>query len=411
MFNQLKDAINWIETQVKFKPKTDLKRMAYAVSSLKLSFDDIKLIHVAGTNGKGSVCSYLTHILLEKGLSVGTYTSPYLISFNERISLNGKNINDDDLLDEINFIKDFNEKFLIEFGEHLAFFELITLSALHYYHKKQVDVIIMEVGLGGLLDATNVLNYDLSLITNIGFDHMKQLGNTLESISHNKLGILKPHNHLITTVDKEAYDIFYAYLKDKDITSKFILDSDYEILGYNPLRFKYQDELFELSLLGKHQVLNAILAIEAVKRLYPSLDTFHIQKGLKKAIWAGRLEEVMPNVYIDGAHNAHAFLALEKTITETFNHKKVYILFSALYDKDILQMLDIAKRFSYKIVLTSFDDPRFQDLDQYLDNDMIYIKDFNQAFDYVKNELDDQSVMLVTGSLHFAGYAKKMIKR
>ncbi|MFA7423129.1 MAG: Mur ligase family protein, partial [Acholeplasmataceae bacterium] len=296
MFNQLKDAINWIETQVKFKPKTDLKRMAYAVSSLKLSFDDIKLIHVAGTNGKGSVCSYLTHILLEKGLSVGTYTSPYLISFNERISLNGKNINDDDLLDEINFIKDFNEKFLIEFGEHLAFFELITLSALHYYHKKQVDVIIMEVGLGGLLDATNVLNYDLSLITNIGFDHMKQLGNTLESISHNKLGILKSHNHLITTVDKEAYDIFYAYLKDKDITSKFILDSDYEILGYNPLRFKYQDELFELSLLGKHQVLNAILAIEAVKRLYPSLDTFHIQKGLKKAIWAGRLEEVMPNV-------------------------------------------------------------------------------------------------------------------
>ena len=101
-------------------------------------------------------------------------------------------------------------------------------------------------------------------------------------------------------------------------------------------------------------------------------------------MWAGRLEEVMPNVYIDGAHNAHAFLALEKTIKETFNHKKVYILFSALADKDILQMLDIAKRFSYKIVLTSFDDPRFQDLDQYLDDDMIYIKDFNQAFDYIK---------------------------
>lgn len=410
MFNHLKDAINWIETQIKFKPKTDLQRMAYAVKLLKLSFDDIKLIHVAGTNGKGSVCAYLTHILLEDGLKVGTYTSPYLLSFNERISLNGQNISDEDLLDEINFIKDFNEKFVVEFGENLAFFELVTLSALHYYHKMDVDVIIMEVGLGGLLDATNVLNYDVSLITNIGFDHMKQLGNTLESISHNKLGILKPKNHLITTVDQEAHDIFFNFLKHKDISSKFIINSDYDVLSYNPLSFSYKDETYELSLLGKHQVLNALLALEAARFVYPSLDTNKIQKGLKKAIWAGRLEEVEPRVYVDGAHNTHAFLALEQTIKETFKDQHIYVLFSALADKDIDQMLTIVKRFAYKIILTSFDDFRFQDLDQYTTHDILYIKDFNQAFHFIKDKLDDNSIMLVTGSLHFAGYAKKMIK-
>jgi len=409
VFKDITLAISWIETQIKFKPKTDLTRMSVAFKMLETSFDDVKLIHVAGTNGKGSVCAYSTHIFLEQGLNVGTYTSPYLIDFNERIRINGQNISDQDLLVEINFVYEFNQTFTKVYGENLAFFELITLAALHYYHQQNVDVIIMEVGLGGLLDATNVLNYDLSLITNIGFDHMKQLGNTLESISHNKLGILKDGNHLITTVDPSLHDVFNRYLKDLNVSSKMITSNDYELLDHHPLVFRYQNNTFELSLLGKHQILNAILAINAAYHLYPNMNTKTIQKALKQAIWAGRLEKIRDQVYMDGAHNTHALFALEDTLKNTFKDQRIFVLFSMLADKDIKPMLEIIKRFSYQIVLTSFDDPRFKDLSLYADEDMIYIKDFHEAYQYVKGLLKADDLCLITGSLHFVGYAKKQL--
>ena len=407
MFNEIKDAIYWIETQIKFKPKTDLKRMSSALLALDISFDDVKLIHVAGTNGKGSVCAYLTQMLLEKGLSVGTYTSPYLVSFNERIRINDQNISDADLLREINVIYNFNLEFTKSFGENLAFFELITLIALNYYKKQNVDVIIMEVGLGGLLDATNVLNYDLSLITNIGFDHMKQLGNTLESIASNKLGILKPGNHLITTVDQKLHDYFKAYIKDLNVTSKFITSNDYELINLKPLRFKYDALDIELSLLGKHQVLNAILALEGLLHLYPNTDKEIIKKALKKAIWAGRLEKLEDQVYIDGAHNEHALLALKDTLKDTFKDYKIHVLFSALGDKDIKSMLEVIKGFADSVTLTSFDDFRFVDLDDYEINDIKYIKGFDHAYQSLKENLKVDEMILITGSLHFVGYVKK----
>jgi dihydrofolate synthase/folylpolyglutamate synthase len=409
MFNHIKEAINWIETQTKFKPKTDLSRMTYAFNMLNLSFKDTKFVHVAGTNGKGSVCSYLTHIFLEEKLSVGTYTSPYLIDFNERIRLNGLMIHDDDLLEEINSIYTFNEKFSKAYGEHLAFFELLTLMALHYYHKQNVDVIIMEVGLGGLLDATNILDYDVSLITNIGFDHMKQLGNTLESIAFNKLGILKPNNHLISTVDETLYPYFISHMKDLSVSFKFINHNAYQLISLNPISYTYKHEAYSVSLLGKHQVLNSLLALEAALYLYPGIDIKTIQKGLKKAIWAGRMELIIDQVYIDGAHNIHALSALADSLSETFKDKHIHVLFSALGDKDIKAMLEVIHSFSSSVVLTSFDDFRYKDLSEFMDQNNTYIKDFNEAFDSIYSKLSSHDILLITGSLHFVGYAKKRL--
>lgn len=406
MFKNIHDAIHWIQTQVKFKPKTDLKRMSSALDALDISFDGVKLIHVAGTNGKGSVCAYLTHMFLDMGLSVGTYTSPYLIVFNERVRLNDQNISDKDLLEEINFIYNFNQEFTKSFGENLAFFELITLIALNYYKKQKVDVIIMEVGLGGLLDATNVINYDLSLITNIGFDHMKQLGNTLESIATNKLGILKPGNHLITTVDEKLHDYFKNYIKDLNVTSKFITTDDYKLSSLRPLRFTYQDLDIELSLLGKHQILNAILALEGLLYLYPNTDKEILRKALKRAIWAGRLEKLEEQVYIDGAHNEHALVALKDTLKETFKNYKIHVLFSALGDKDIKKMLEVIGKFADSITLTSFDDFRFVDLDEYQTDEIKYIKGFETAYQGLKENIRTDEMILITGSLHFVGYVK-----
>jgi len=180
MFKDVQAAIYWLETQIKFTPKMDLKRMRAAVQAMNLDLANKTKIHVAGTNGKGSVTAYLTQIFQDAGYKVGTYTSPYLVIFNERIAINHEMINDEKLLMYANEMYQFNEHFHQTFGEPLPFFELITLIALRYFLDENVDIIIIEVGVGGLLDATNVFNYDVSLITNIGFDHMKQLGSTLE---------------------------------------------------------------------------------------------------------------------------------------------------------------------------------------------------------------------------------------
>ncbi|PKK96625.1 MAG: bifunctional folylpolyglutamate synthase/dihydrofolate synthase, partial [Tenericutes bacterium HGW-Tenericutes-3] len=157
MLKNIGEAITWIESQVRFKPKADLKRMTSAYRRLRIDLSGIKKIHVAGTNGKGSVCAYISHILIESGYKVGTYTSPYLISFNERIRYQFQNIDDKDLYELILSIYFFNQSFEKSYGESLSFFELLTLMSFMYFEKMKVDVMVIEVGIGGLLDATNIL--------------------------------------------------------------------------------------------------------------------------------------------------------------------------------------------------------------------------------------------------------------
>lgn len=409
MFNTLEKAIQWLEIQTKFKQKSDLDRMKKAYSMLNIDLSAMKKIHVAGTNGKGSVASYLTHILMEEHLKVGTFTSPYLVRFNERMKINMKDIPDHDLLPLTNEIYDFNRMFEESYGDSLTFFELLTLMALIYFKRQNVEVIVMEVGLGGLLDATNVIYYDVSLITSIGFDHMKQLGNTLESIAYNKLGILKPHNHLITTVDPSLKPLFESYVKNIQGTMTHIDIADATIKQDNPLIFNYKNIDYQLSLKGSYQVLNALLSIEAIKYVFPSISEENIVKGLKKTLWSGRLEEIDYQIFLDGAHNTHAIEALKETVSKTFKGYDIWILFSALGDKDIKGMLDICQSFAKRVVLTSFPDPRF-DLSQ-LSHEFPYIENPMNAIEKLKKEMPHNVILIITGSLHFVGYIKKMYYR
>lgn len=410
MFNHIHDAIHWIESQLKFKPKSDLDRMHAAYHMLSLDLAKIKKIHVAGTNGKGSVCSYLTHILMKQGLKVGTYTSPYLLVFNERIKVNFENIDDDRLLLLINEIYQFNIDFERSFGESLSFFELMTLMAFIYYEKEDVDVMVIEVGLGGRLDATNILNYDLSLITSIGLDHMKQLGDTLESIAWNKLGILKPGNHLITTVKDELHPQFISYVKEVPATLEFTDTKHIKKISDIPLKFNYKEEAYEVKLIGDHQILNACLAIDAIHYLYPHIKEETIKSGLKSAIWPGRLEEIKPHIYLDAAHNTHAMEALKETFLHAFKDYKVTVLFSALGDKDISGMINIVKMFADKIVLTTFPDPRFIPIDHLKNQVNDLMEDPILAYQTLSKNLLKNEILLITGSLHFIGYMASQIK-
>ena len=408
MLTNLTSAISWIESQIKFKPKTDLNRMQQAYEMLHLDLSKMKKIHVAGTNGKGSVCAYLTHILMEAGYKVGTYTSPYLISFNERIKLQFENISDDDLFNLIKKVYDFNFEFEKQVGEFLSFFELLTLMALIYFQDQEVDVIVMEVGLGGLLDATNILNYDLSLITSIGYDHMKQLGPTLESIASNKLGIVKQGNHLITTVDSSLKNQFKDYVDHVSGTVEFYTLSDLVKLSDYPLTFTHENETYQLSLLGDYQLLNALLSIKAIHYLYPHISNEMIKDGLFKTKWAGRLEKLEDQVYLDGAHNTHAIDQLNLLSKTLFKDKHIIVIFSALADKEIDKMLYILKSFASKVILTSFNDSRYISLKPYENEDFIYIEKIEDAISFAKKEMNKDSIILFTGSLHFAGFIKKL---
>lgn len=406
MITNLASAINKLESLFKSSPRNDLSYLKEAYKLLDINLDNIKKIHVAGTNGKGSTSLFLTNILINNNLKVGTFISPYLLTFNERIQINGNYINDDDLLSLINYIFKINDLFNMQNDFTLSFFELVTLMAFKYFYDKKVDVIIIEVGIGGLLDVTNILNYDLSLITNIGYDHMKQLGNSLENILFNKLGIVKKGNHLITTINNKYYLKINDYIKKIGATYQFIETDEISITNHNPLTFKYENEIYELPLLGYYQTHNATLAIKAAKYLYNDISYHIIKNGLILTKHGARLEEVLPNIYLDGAHNIDAVKALVNSIKTLFKNEKIYLLFSALADKNIDEMLIDLKEISKEIIITSFIDPRFKDI---FTKEYQTIKDPKEALNYLISKKEDDDIILITGSIHFVGYMKKNI--
>ncbi|NLK12422.1 MAG: bifunctional folylpolyglutamate synthase/dihydrofolate synthase [Candidatus Phytoplasma sp.] len=400
MFKSLSQAIDWIEKQPRFKDKVDLNHLKKAYQNLNIDLSNIKKIHVAGTNGKGSTSAYLSYIGIASNYKVGSFTSPYLVSFNERIRINMIPINDLELLQLINEFYVFNESLF----EKLSFFEIMTLMSFKYFSDQKVDLMIIEVGIGGLLDATNILDYDLSLITNVGMDHMKQLGNTLESIALNKLGIVKPYHKLLTTMDEKLLPLAMKVCEEKKAECIPLNETMVQTVNDYPHQITIDDNLFSI-LLGEHQNLNALLAYKAFLSLYPDTDIKNIEKGFKSTKWAGRLEEIIPNVFIDGAHNMHAIDQLIQSSARMFKGQKIGILFSALGDKEIDEMLLRLKTISSEIIVTSFNDFRYKDLSYVNNKGFSFESDYHKA--YLKLKEKNCDIILITGSIHFIGEIKK----
>ena len=410
MFNTIKEAVNWIERQVKFKPKTDLTRMHLATKLLENPEKDYQIIHVGGTNGKGSVCSYLSSVLV-KHKKVGTYTSPYIIKFNERIKIDLEMITDEELLTEINEIYEFNERYFELYEERLSFFELVTLIAFKYFSKKKVEVVVLEVGIGGLLDATNVVQADLAIITTIGLDHIEQLGNTLESIAKNKLGIVKDNTPLITSADKSLYPQFKAHCDAIKVPLYMIDSEEIEVVSNNPLRFYHDGTIFETPLLGLHQAINATVAITAIEYLYPEIPQSDIADGIKHTQWPGRFEVMNndPLIILDGAHNENGITALVDSLRAYYPNRKKHILFCAMADKDTKTMLKLVSSIADSVYVTHFDYKRVLDLDQLLDqtphtNKKAFVNPIEAIEEMVATFKED--VIVITGSLYFVSFVR-----
>ena len=396
---KLNELIKTLESSVSSNPSNNMKRVKKAIKDFNLSFSDIKTIHVAGTNGKGSVCKYLTEILTDAGLKVATFVSPYLKVFNERILLNNQNINDDDLLIYLNQILEYNDNL----EEKMSFFEMITVMAFKYFFDQAVDVMIIEVGIGGQYDVTNTLHYDLSLLTNVGTDHLDKIGPTIDDVLTNKIGILKTGGILITTLQEEFHAKATMQAKKANATIEFIPTANK--ISNKPLIFNLFGQNFQLKMQGDFQIKNASLAIAGVNYLFPAISYDQIKQSIAKTIWPGRFEIVSndPTIIIDGAHNKEAALALSKAMIELYKNENIVVIMSILKGKDHHSFINLMTTFAQEIILVDFPDPRLANLEEISKQFKIvkHVKNIDKVFDLIKRE---RNIYLITGSIHFIGY-------
>lgn len=413
MFRNKDEAIFYIENIKRKEKRTNLNRMHRALEMLGNPERAYKVIHVAGTNGKGSTVSYLTNILMEAGFSVGSFISPYVIKFNERIMYNLSYISDDDLVKYANIIYDLKLK--LEEDEVITFFEFITLMGLLYFKDKHVEFAVVEVGLGGVLDATNIFDHALRIITNIGFDHMNALGNTLSEIADKKLGILHENEKLISAVDESLLKQFEDHSKELNSCLYWVNKDIKDIKeSFNGVSFKYKNEEFRTPLLGIFQAYNSALAIEAVRQIMPDISSRTIQSALDKTVWPGRLQIIKhkPIILIDGGHNIHGIDAVVKSIKGLTN-QKIHVLFTALKDKEIDKMLRALDEIASDYIFTTINDSRASSIMDILAvNQKPYkaIDDYKEALSYLDNFGPDE-IILVTGSLHFISLVINFLKK
>ncbi|SFG34502.1 dihydrofolate synthase / folylpolyglutamate synthase [Halobacillus alkaliphilus] len=419
------EAIQWIHSREKFKVKPGLKRMEWMMEELGHPEKKLKAIHIAGTNGKGSTVTFLSNLLQTQGYDIGTFTSPYIIRFNERISVNGEAIPDAELAALTEAIKPLAEKLKgTSLGEPTEF-EIITAMAVIYFSQKHLDFILFEVGLGGRYDSTNIIQPLLSVITNIGLDHINILGNTLEQIAYEKAGIIKTNTPLITGTKEESA---LSVLKEQASVNK----APVSILGENfqveHIKSSLEGEYFEFKtssfhsgdllspMKGRHQVDNAALALqtmEHLKKMGVGINRTQYSRGLLRTHWPARFETISTNpvTIIDGAHNEEGTRALVDTMKRHFSGKRVHLIYSALEDKPVKNMLEILKEVVDVAYMTTFEFPRAMTGSELTElspiPDTITVSDYVQAIREATSTIKTGDVLLITGSLYFISEIRK----
>ncbi|MBI5700676.1 bifunctional folylpolyglutamate synthase/dihydrofolate synthase [Candidatus Saganbacteria bacterium] len=342
-----------------------LERVSAVLKELGDPHVKFKSIHVAGTNGKGSVCAMLASILKESGQKVGLFTSPHLYKWNERIKVDGDEILDDNLQHQTSNIQRISKSLDLE----LTQFEIIVCIAFKYFAEQKIDIAIVEVGLGGRLDATNVIIPQISVITNVDFDHTEYLGKTLKDIAFEKAGIIKEGVPLVTAENKpEALDVIKSRCEMRDAKCEMVTPSvprpfDFaQDSGHLPLT-KGENER---GLKGSFQRINEAVAVKVAQLLAVSRE--HIEAGLRKVKWPGRFQIVSndPFIIVDGAHNPAGAKALIESLKELNINKPFTFILGFQEDKDIGSMLGIYGSFSKNIILAKSSHPQAADLPNYL---------------------------------------------
>ena len=403
-----------------------LSRIRSILSALGNPHEQFRSIHIAGSNGKGSTLNALKEILMAEGLRVGSFISPHLEVVNERMMINNQMITDDQLIQYMNELYPYLQEGQV--GEGSNFFEILTVIAFVYYRDMDVDIALIETGIGGTYDSTNVLTPLLSIITSISLDHTQILGDTIDAIAHEKAGIIKHKVPVISAVkDNQAVQVIEEKARIEDspifqLYKDFLIEDVTQNIKVQHFTYQLNDmQLKELTIkmAGHHQIENASLAITAVlllKSLYGfTISEENIRQGLATSSWAARFEEVLPNVIIDGAHNPAGMEVLIRTLKQRYLTEEIHIVFTALDDKDIKSVLNMIDEVATSVMITEI----------HLKNAAsgIYIYDaskhpykelelnWQEALEKTLQKVNDHSVVVVTGSLYFMSLARPYLKQ
>lgn len=436
-FTTVEQATAWLDAQTNPKQRIGLKKIETAMNYVNNPHLGLPVIHITGTNGKGSTTTFLKELLLSQGLAVGTFTSPHIMRFNERISYNGENISDDDLIRIIEQMVEVNEYMeTTEYGR-LIFFELYTVMMALYFQEKQPDICLIEVGIGGENDCTNVFKADLAILTTIGLDHEDLLGDTVEAVATEKSGIIKEKS-IVVTGPIQASPLNVVSERAKLMNGSHVkFDVDYgfdniQNLKENGSSFDFWQVVdgqkhvrnWQITMLGRYQIDNATIALKAfiawMSHHGQYINFEDAAYALKRTKWMARMEKISENpiIYIDGAHNAHGLTALKSLVDEYFYDKEITILYAGLSTKNQDEQLPILQSFEAdNLYLTQFDHRKamsiddFEELaDELLDTSFEMVEDWQSFLLEFVEKADEtkERILLVTGSLYFVSDVRQL---
>ena len=364
--------------------------------------NDLKFIHVAGTNGKGSVCCYIRDVLMAHGYRTGMFTSPHLIHHFDRITIDGKWITKD----EYQHILDACIDDIIELN--LGMFEIALLIALLHFKKQKTDYVVLECGLGGRLDNTNVIPSPvISVITTIGSDHAALLGNRVQQVAFEKAGIIREHVPVcVGLVSRKARGVIASVANRKHAPITFM--KQVQVTGQNA--FKYDHDVYELSSAAFYQKENALLALRVLKSIGIDIHDDATKQALHESSWKGRFEKVgtHPAIYLDGAHNKEGIEALVRNYSGL--NRPVITVFSALKDKPGRWMASKLSQVSDELIITSINNGRFDSMDSLSIDGAVMVADENQAVDQAVKLAGENGTVVICGSLYFISDIRKRWK-
>ena len=378
----------------------------------------VKFIHIAGSNGKGSTLNATREILMNHGKRVGAFISPHLERPNERVTINKEQITDEQFLDYANEVARVVQTELD--GQFPSFFEFMTILAFLHFANEQVDVVVLETGIGGRLDSTNVITPEVSIITTVSLEHTAMLGDTCALVASEKAGIIKYGKPVVVGVkNHEALEVIKktAALNESPI---FVLNETIYARTVDTGQFTYEGtglcciENIELAMKGVHQYENATLAITACALFLGQLQEKAVRKALKEAVWEGRFEQVEEQIILDGAHNSEGTEALIQTLKQTYPNAKYRFIYAAMADKDHALSIQLMDAVAETITFTALSLPNAMAADQLYSLSTHKAKRYNQNWQQLvrdeMNSLKKDELLIITGSLYFIGEVRKWIK-
>ncbi len=416
------EAISLINSRLRFGSKLGLDNIRALLNEMGNPQKNLRFVHVAGTNGKGTTCTYISSILREAGYKTGLYTSPYVVEFRERFIIDGEMIPENELVEQIKITSDACDRL----NANITEFEFITALAFNWFCQRGCDIVVLEVGLGGRFDATNIIDCpECAVITSIALDHMQYLGDTIDKIAFEKAGIIKPNGDVVLycNIDPSAEKVFDEVCEERsanlikpDLSTLKIGESN--LFGTD---YSLDGESYHIPFSGIHQVYNSIGALNAVKVLKKKgfeISDEQIKSGFEKARIAARMEILSkePIILMDGGHNQDCAMALKKVLEANISDKNNVCIIGMMADKDIDSYLCEVIPFMDKVITVKPQNPRSMKSEELAEACRKYCADskglenaaaVDEAFDYLNNT--ENSALVVCGSFYMASEIRPII--